>query len=148
MAKKKKVRVAFKRNRQKRTRANDLTRPYGQGDAAGVDPVSAERVRAKGDLSRHRTIMQEEVEGGRPESDDPAAHLAIDLSSCLPGRVTQIRGLFTTVEADDGATYRCGVRRLLKTLAIDGRNVVAVGDRVWVRPGGAPSPGATGTESM
>src|SRR5262249_16695627 len=31
---------------------------------------------------------------------------------------------------------RCAVRRLLKTLAIDGRNVVAVGDRVWFRPSG------------
>ena len=36
-----------------------------------------------------------------------------------------------------GATYPCHVRRLLKTLAIDGRNVVTVGDRVWFRPGGA-----------
>jgi ribosome biogenesis GTPase len=28
------------------------------------------------------------------------------------------------------------VRRILKTLAIDGRNAVAVGDKVWFRPGG------------
>src|SRR5262249_35252742 len=34
-------------------------------------------------------------------------------------------------------TIACHVRRLLKTLAIDARNVVATGDRVWVRPGGA-----------
>ena len=29
------------------------------------------------------------------------------------------------------------MRRVLKTMAIDGRNVVAVGDRVWFRPGGS-----------
>ena len=139
MAKKKKVRVAFKKNRQKRTRANDLTRNYGGGDAkGGAEPASTERVRAKGDLSRHRTIVQE-AETGDPAriDDDPASRLAVDLGSCLPGRVVRIHGLFSIVEADDGRTFRCGVRRLLKTLAIDGRNVVAVGDRVWVRPGGA-----------
>jgi ribosome biogenesis GTPase len=39
------------------------------------------------------------------------------------------------VEGDDGELVRCGVRRILKTLAIDGRNAVAVGDRVWFLPG-------------
>jgi ribosome biogenesis GTPase len=136
VAKKKKVRVAFKKNRQKRTRANDLTRRYGaQGDAA--ESASGERVRAKGELSRHRTIVQEETEGAAASGDDPAASLAIDLAECLPGRVVRIHGLYSIVEMDDGRTFRCGVRRLLKTLAIDGRNVVAVGDRVWIRPGGA-----------
>ena len=57
MAKKKKVRVAFKKNRSKRTRANDLTRRYNADDLGKAEPVSGERVRAKGDLSRHRTIM-------------------------------------------------------------------------------------------
>jgi ribosome biogenesis GTPase len=48
----------------------------------------------------------------------------------------RIHGLESVVEAEDGQAYRCGVRRLLKTLAIDGRNILAVGDRVWFRPGG------------
>ena len=42
MAKKKKVRVAFKKNRQKRTRANDLTRRYDESDSAPAEQ-SAER---------------------------------------------------------------------------------------------------------
>jgi ribosome biogenesis GTPase len=46
------------------------------------------------------------------------------------------------VRAEDGQTYPCHVRRLLKSLAIEGRNVVTVGDRVWFRPGG--SAGAEG----
>ena len=137
---KKKVRVAFKKNRQKRTRANNLTEAYRVGDDAGTETAPAERVRAKGDLSRHRTIMQDVAESGAdaPSAGDPAAHLAVDLSTCRAGRVVRIHGLDSVVQADDdGKEYRCGVRRLLKTLAIDGRNVVAVGDRVWFRPAGA-----------
>ena len=63
LAKKKKVRVAFKKNRQKRTRANDLTRSYHANDLTKAEPASAERVRAKGELSRHRTIMTDVAEG-------------------------------------------------------------------------------------
>lgn len=138
MSKKKKVRVAFRKNRQKPARANDLTRRYSDGDASETaEPASSERVRAKGDLSRHRTIIQEV--GDEPSADpsaDPGARLAVDLSTCLPGRVVQVQGLYSTVATDDGRTFRCQVRRLLKTLAIDERSIVAVGDRAWVRPGG------------
>lgn len=42
------------------------------------------------------------------------------------------------VQSDDGVTYSCHVRRLLKTLAIDGRSIVTVGDNVWFRPGASP----------
>ena len=66
MAKKKKVRVAFKKNRQKRTRANDMTRGYREADPSAPETASSERVRAKGDLSRHRTVMQEVPEGAEP----------------------------------------------------------------------------------
>jgi ribosome biogenesis GTPase len=38
------------------------------------------------------------------------------------------------VEAEDGRQFRCAVRRLLKTLATDERNIVTTGDRVWFRP--------------
>ena len=136
---KKKVRVAFRKNRQKRTRANDLTRSFRQDDPAGTDGISSERVRAKGDLSRHRTVIHEQTEGAEAAGpgDDPGARLAVDLSTCRPGRVIRVHGLVSVVEAEDEKKeYRCGVRRILKTLAIDGRNVVAVGDRVWFRTTG------------
>lgn len=138
MAKKKKVRVELKKNRQKRTRANDLTRKFRQEHPAAGDETTAERVRAKGELSRHRTIVQEAPGDAGPDpDDDPAMLRAVDLQECLAGRVVTIHGLDSVVEAADGRRYRCGVRRILKTLAIDGRNVIAVGDRVWFRPGGA-----------
>ncbi len=55
----------------------------------------------------------------------------------MPGRVIRIHGLVSIVEAEDGRSVPCHLRRLLKTLAIGSRNIVAVGDRVWFRPGGA-----------
>ncbi|GIW89172.1 MAG: putative ribosome biogenesis GTPase RsgA [Isosphaeraceae bacterium] len=133
MAKKRKIRVEFRKNRAKRTRANDLTRRFSPDDPASDQISGTERVRAKGDLSRHRTIIAETD----PDSQQPAPSLvAVDLSECLPGRVVRVHGLESIVQADDGRTLRCGVRRLLKTLAIDERHVITVGDRVWVRPSG------------
>lgn len=137
MGKKRKVRVDMRKNRQKRTRANDLTRRYHQDDLKSADAPGAERVRAKGELSRRRTIMSDEpktaAEGG---SDDPLANMSVDLSECVTGRVVRVHGLESVVETEDGRRFRCGVRRLLKTLAIEGRSVLAVGDQVWFRPGG------------
>jgi ribosome biogenesis GTPase len=131
MSKKKKVRVAFKKNRQKRTRSNDMTRGYGETDPNKPETVSSERVRAKGDLSRHRTVMHEVSDD--PDQLDQTPRLAIDLSTCEVGRVVRVHGLISVVQAENGREVRCNVRRILKTLAIDGRNVVAVGDRVWFR---------------
>src|SRR5204863_10146740 len=47
------------------------------------------------------------------------------------------QGLHSTVEDESGKSHRCGVRRLLKTLATDERHVVATGDIVWFRLSGA-----------
>jgi ribosome biogenesis GTPase len=138
VAKKRKVRVALKKNRQKRTRAGDLTRQYEQDHLAAAEPAAAERVRAKGDLSRHRTIIAEDGAGGAEAEGNAASaavRRAVDLDTCLPGRVVRIHGLISIVVTDDGAEIPCHVRRLLKTLAIDDRNVITVGDRVWFRPG-------------
>jgi ribosome biogenesis GTPase len=121
MGKKKKVRVEFRKNRAKPPRRNDLTQAHGTDAAA--DAVSGERVRARGDLSRARTVI---------EADAPPA-------GTLPGRVLRMQGLHTVVELDDGRLARCGVRRVLKTLATDERGLVVVGDRVWVRLAAARS---------
>ena len=45
-----------------------------------------------------------------------------------------MHGLHSIVETDDGRQYRCTVRRVLRTLATEGRNIVATGDRVWFLP--------------
>jgi len=133
MAKKKKVRVDMRKNRSKPARQRDWTRSFQEHGADDDRSPNKEQVRAKGDLSRRRTIIQEDsqaVIGGT----EPAEMPAVDMSVCLPGRVLRIHGLFSIVETDDGRQLRCTVRRLLRTLSTDERNIVTTGDRVWIRP--------------
>lgn len=134
---KKKVRVDLRKNR---------TKPPRKRDWSAVDDESpaGERVRAKGDLSRKRTIMQEEGDqsrsAGKALAAAPSEMPIVDGTASLPGRVLRVQGLLSMVETDDGRQFRCAIRRLLKSLATDERGVVAPGDRVWFRP----SPGEEG----
>ncbi len=133
MAKKKKIRVELRKNRSKPARQRHWTRNFQQ-DAIPEDTTPGqERVRAKGDLSRKRTIIAEEPET-TAEGVEAAEMPAVDISTCLPGRVVRVHKE-SLVETEDGRRFRCAVRRLLKTLATDSRNIVATGDRVWIRPG-------------
>src|SRR5262245_46476329 len=133
MGKKKKVRVDLRKNRSKPPRQRDWTRGYKEhGYAEDATPLD-ERVRAKGELSRRRTILQEEG-GPAAGGQEPAEMPAVDLGACLPGRVLRVHGLASVVETADGRQFRCAVRRLLRTLATDERNIVTTGDRVWFRP--------------
>ncbi len=62
-------------------------------------------------------------------------------AQCRTGRVVRVHGLVCVVRDHAGETHSCHVRRLLKSLEIEGRSVVTVGDNVWFRPGdraGAP----------
>lgn len=135
MAKKKKIRVDMRKNRSKPPRHNQWTRGFQEHGFSEEATTGAERVRAKGDLSRKRTIIQEEGSTGTDALEMPAAGLA----NCLGGRVLRVEGLFCTVEAEGGRLYRCAVRRLLRTLATDQRNVVTTGDLVRFRPAGDPA---------
>jgi ribosome biogenesis GTPase / thiamine phosphate phosphatase len=139
--KKKKVRVALRKNRQNRTRANDLTRKFRDDELTPAAEPAVDRVRPRGELSRHRTIIEEVPEEHDHHAKDaganPSGRRAVDVSACLRGRVVRVHGLISVVKGDDGRSYSCHVRRLLKTLAIEGRSVVTVGDHVWFRPGSA-----------
>ncbi len=126
---KKKKRVELRKNRSKPPRQKGWTRGFQEHGFDETDAGAAgERVRAKGDLSRKRTIMADEAADG--------AHVmpAVDAEAQVPGRVLRVHGLDSVVRTDDGRELRCKVRRLLKSLATDERNVVTTGDRVWVRP--------------
>lgn len=126
MSKKKKLtRVELRKNRSKPPRGNDITRSYQEDAAKAEDAHSGERVRAKGDLSRYRTVT---------EGNEPVAG-----GDLVRGRVLRVHGLASVVEADDGRVFRCAVRRLLKSLATDERSAVTTGDVVWLRPG-SPEP--------
>jgi ribosome biogenesis GTPase len=134
MAKKKKTRVELRKNRSKPPREHGWTRGFQEHGFAEDATLNQERVRAKGELSRKRTIIQDETaESGT--GHEPAEMPAVDSSACLPGRVLRVHGLFSVVQTEDGRQFRCAVRRLLKTLATEERNIVATGDLVWILPG-------------
>ncbi|HEY3789216.1 MAG TPA: ribosome small subunit-dependent GTPase A [Urbifossiella sp.] len=123
--KKKKVRVELRKNRSKPPRENDITRSYKEDAARAEDGHLSERVRAKGDISRYRTVIQEEARDGSAPSLGGEA---------IRGRVIRVHGLASVVEADDGRVFRCAIRRLLKSVATDERNAVTTGDIVWFLP--------------
>lgn len=124
-----KVRTNFRKNRGSRARGQDLTRRYRQDDASLDEIQTSERVSGKGDLTRRRTVAGAEV-----NEDDGTLQLAVNESECLSGRVMEVRGLVSEVRTATGDVYQCATRRLLKTIQTEQRHVVAVGDRVLIRP--------------
>jgi ribosome biogenesis GTPase len=130
---KKKVRVDLRKNRSKPPRPRDWTRGFQEHGYADEATTGQERVRAKGDLSRKRTIV---TDGGAAANADASVSEmpAADSVTSLPGRVLRVHGLQCVVEAEDGRHFRCAVRRLLRSLVTEERNIVATGDRVRFRP--------------
>ena len=132
MAKKKKIRVDLRKNRNTKPRERKWTRGYEQHGFADESLPLEERVRAKGELSRRRTIVQEgntaPVQVGE-SADMPA----IDMHECRPGRVLRVYRDVCIVQSEDGREFRCAIRWLLRSLSIDERNIVTTGDRVWFR---------------
>ena len=70
--KKKKVRVALRKNRQTRTRANDLTRQFRDDELTAAATPAVDRVRPRGELSRHRTIIERVAADGNQEPTSTA----------------------------------------------------------------------------
>ncbi len=114
-----KIRVDFRQNRQQRRRTDDWTQRFKEGDEGLQDTERVENVRAKGDLSRKRTILVD-------DQDIPL----VEESLWRPSTIVKVHGLIAY--ADDGAkVWECTVRRILRTRQISGRSPVTVGDRVW-----------------
>lgn len=132
MAKKKKIRAEFRKNRTVRARRSDWTRQFDEHRFEEETPRQQERISGKGELSRKRTVRGSELDTG----DEPGleVHLEVDEAACRRGRVLSVHGLTSVVRGEDGGICQCATRRLLKTLSTDQRHVVAVGDRVLFRP--------------
>lgn len=131
---KRKIRVAFSKNRKRRSRAQALTREVLRDLEQIEDVQTTERLSGKGALSRRRTIIASEA----PDTGEPL--LAVDEAACLRGRVLYAIGANRCrVRSEDGNELDCTVRRLVRTLARSARNAVVPGDHVLVRPvpGGA-----------
>jgi ribosome biogenesis GTPase len=113
----KKVRVDLRKNREKSARDKSAI-SRNLKDPLAEDASQGESVRAKGDLSRKRTIIVGEEE----TLDTPL----------LDGTVITDRGQIA--EVDDGTqVWACTVRRMLRTRLIEQRSPIAVGDRVRFR---------------
>jgi ribosome biogenesis GTPase len=127
MAKPRKLRVEFRKNRSTRRRAGDLTRRLGGDLDAAADHAASERISGKGDLTRKRTVVTTDPADDRIDGlpVEPAA------GAVWRGRVLNVHGLESLVQADDGRVVRCTMRRLLRTVATDQRHPLAAGD--WVR---------------
>jgi ribosome biogenesis GTPase len=131
--KKQKLRVDFKKKYQGRQRQGDVTKDFLRGDPDTLDAASSERISGKGRLTRRRTIMVDAESSSHPDDVDVASHLDVDEPGVLSGRVLEVHGLQSYVEAEDGSVVRCATRRLLKTMSTDQRHIVAAGDRVRFR---------------
>ena len=176
----KKIRVAFKNNRNARTREIDWTRRYEESRAAQraldaeesleeldenaennedendrprrrdarkvyarrapdaldvSDVVLSERVSAKGDAARKRTVVGSYVgdENLSGEVGDFVVLPDVDLTVCQKGRVLSSHGLVSYVEDERGRVFTCSTRRVLKTLSTEQRQIVVAGDRVYFR---------------
>jgi len=132
--KKRKIRVAFKKNRGKKPRAgHELREAIRQDD---VDQLAAsERVSGKGQLTRYRTVIATEAEPVAGSEQNFVLDLEVDRDRCLSGRVLFIVGAHQCrVQVEDGTVYVCAVRQVLRTLSQNSRNAVVAGDRVLFEP--------------
>jgi ribosome biogenesis GTPase len=132
MAKKKKIRVELRKNRSKPPRDRQWTRGFQEHGFEEEATLGDERVRAKGALSRKRTIIQDDI--APADGAEPTEMPTADVNKCLPGRVLRVHRLQSVVELDDGRQMRCTVRGLLRSLLTEERSIVTTGDRVWVQP--------------
>ena len=116
----KKVRVSFRRNMQNPARKGAVhwTKQVKEEHEAIQDTAGQEMLTGKGDLARKRTVDAHHADS----SESPN----LDWKS---GTVLAVHGHF--VKVDDGMRIRnCVIRRILKSIVIDQRNPVAVGDQV------------------
>jgi ribosome biogenesis GTPase len=108
--------VDFRHNRQKPARRKQWAVPL-EHDEQAEDTATHESVRAKGELSRRRTITEKTEAAG--EATRPRRR----------GRAVAVRGQY--VDVDDGErNWPCTVRRVLRTRRIESRSPVTVGDEV------------------
>lgn len=114
-----KIRVDLRKNREKTRRDKTVwTRGFRDDRPEVEDAAQVESVRAKGELSRKRTVI----------IDDPT-----DASLWRNGLAVRVRGLI--VEVDDGQSlWACTVRRMLRTRLSQERQLITVGDRVKFVP--------------
>src|SRR3974377_2261759 len=103
MAKKRKFRVEFRKNRAPRARKTDWTRQFDEHRFDEKAPENEERISGRGEHARRRTARTAEVAANECGAELPFdVHLDVDESTCCRGRVLSVFGLTSTVIGDDG----------------------------------------------
>ena len=125
-----KIRVEFRKNRNRGVRDNDLTRSLRDDEHKLHDAAHRQRLSGKGEQTRHRTVIAEDH--GVAQNSDGPMQIDVDTENCLSGRVISAIGLKAVVQLDSGERLGCTVRRLLRTLARRERTPVVAGDRVLI----------------
>ena len=94
----------------------------------------------RGEVVRKRTVVGSFVgrENLSGERGDFSVLPNVNPDICLKGRVLSVHGLISYVEDERGRVFACGIRRVLKTLATNQRQVVVAGDRVYFRDAKLP----------
>lgn len=130
-----KTRVPFRPNIEKlaRTGSSLWTKDHKEGRLEHQDPIAAETVKAKGRLTRHRT-----VDAARVGALVDLKRIADDKSSVPKDKwqeavVVSIHGQFAKVR-DNQMVRTCVQRRVLKSLLLDQHGAIAVGDLVKFTP--------------
>src|SRR5260370_24712091 len=113
MAEKKKVRVDLRKNRTKVPRERQWTRGFQEHGFAEEATSQDERVRAKGELSRKRTIMQGESQ--TPIEGEVPADMPGVAATDVPARVLRVFRDVCEVQTEDGRVMRSAVRWLLRS---------------------------------
>jgi ribosome biogenesis GTPase len=136
MARPRKLRVEFRKNRGTRRRQVDLTRAVEADLDRASDLAGTERISGKGELTRKRTVVARDsmTAGGDRRADGLAVEPAA--TGTWRGQVLNVHGLESFVRGSDGTIVRCTTRRLLRTLSTEQRHPVAAGDWVHVRGAG------------
>ena len=134
MARQRKIRIDFRKNRSARRRDGDLTRSVGRDPDHADAQLATERISGKGALTRRRTIMATDQTG-----DGVDALATESAAGTWRGQVMHVHGLESFVRHPEDALVRCTTRRILRTIATDHRHPVAAGD--WVRVRGDTASG-------
>ena len=90
MAKKKKIRADFRKNRSVRARTTDWTRQYRQHGFEDEAPLQGERISGKGELARRRTVCGQQP---RRRTSPASTSLGRRRAACRRGRVLCVYGL-------------------------------------------------------
>ena len=93
MAKKKKFRAEFRKNRTPRARKTDWTRQFDEHGFQEQAPETEERISGRGEINRHRTIRTAEATPELGNAETPYDFLLdVDETCCRRGRVLSVFG--------------------------------------------------------